>query len=115
MAPGSGFCGDFGGCRHADLDAKRTRLLREAKAIARLSHPNVVVVYDVGTYQDQVFIAMELVDGLTATRWRDVKKPKWKEVLQVFIAAGDLAWWRRPWPGSTHSKRKSSRRSTERT
>jgi tetratricopeptide (TPR) repeat protein/tRNA A-37 threonylcarbamoyl transferase component Bud32 len=77
------------GRKGADLDAKRTRLLREAKAIARLSHPNVVVVYDVGTFQDQVFIAMELVDGLTATRWRDVKKPKWKEVLQVFIAAGE--------------------------
>jgi tetratricopeptide (TPR) repeat protein/tRNA A-37 threonylcarbamoyl transferase component Bud32 len=77
------------GRKGADLDAKRTRLLREAKAIARLSHPNVVVVYDVGTFQDQVFISMELVDGLTATRWRDAKKPKWKEVLQVFIAAGE--------------------------
>jgi tetratricopeptide (TPR) repeat protein/tRNA A-37 threonylcarbamoyl transferase component Bud32 len=72
-----------------DLDAKRTRLLREAKAIARLSHPNVVVVYDVGTYQDQVFIAMELVDGMTAIRWRDTRKPSWREVLKVFIAAGE--------------------------
>jgi tetratricopeptide (TPR) repeat protein/tRNA A-37 threonylcarbamoyl transferase component Bud32 len=77
------------GRKGADLDAKRTRLLREAKAIARLSHPNVVVVYDVGTFQDQVFISMELVDGLTATRWRDAKKPTWKEVLRVFIAAGE--------------------------
>jgi tetratricopeptide (TPR) repeat protein/tRNA A-37 threonylcarbamoyl transferase component Bud32 len=72
-----------------DLDAKRTRLLREAKAIARLSHPSVVVVYDVGTYQDQVFIAMELVDGMTAIRWRDTRKPSWKEVLRVFIDAGE--------------------------
>jgi tetratricopeptide (TPR) repeat protein/tRNA A-37 threonylcarbamoyl transferase component Bud32 len=72
-----------------DLDAKRTRLLREAKAIARLSHPSVVVVYDVGTYHDQVFIAMELVDGMTAIRWRDTRKPSWREVLRVFIAAGE--------------------------
>jgi tetratricopeptide (TPR) repeat protein/tRNA A-37 threonylcarbamoyl transferase component Bud32 len=72
-----------------DLDAKRTRLLREAKAIARLSHPSVVVVYDVGTFQDQVFIAMELVDGMTAIRWRDTRKPSWKEVLRVFIDAGE--------------------------
>jgi tetratricopeptide (TPR) repeat protein/tRNA A-37 threonylcarbamoyl transferase component Bud32 len=72
-----------------DLDAKRMRLLREAKAIARLSHPSVVVVYDVGTYHDQVFIAMELVDGMTALRWRDARKPSWKEILRVFIAAGE--------------------------
>ena len=75
--------------RGEDLDAKRTRLLREAKAIARLSHPSVVVVYDVGTFQDQVFIAMELVDGMTAIRWRDTRKPSWREVLKVFIAAGE--------------------------
>jgi eukaryotic-like serine/threonine-protein kinase len=75
--------------RGEDIDAKRTRLLREAKAIARLSHPSVVVVYDVGTYQDQVFIAMELVEGMTAIRWRDTRKPSWREVLKVFIAAGE--------------------------
>ncbi|HVR01710.1 MAG TPA: serine/threonine-protein kinase, partial [Polyangia bacterium] len=72
-----------------DVDAKRTRLLREAKAIARLSHPAVVVVYDVGTFQDQVFIAMELVDGMTAMRWRATRNPSWKEVLRVFIEAGE--------------------------
>jgi tetratricopeptide (TPR) repeat protein/tRNA A-37 threonylcarbamoyl transferase component Bud32 len=77
------------GRKGTDLDAKRQRLLREAKAIARLSHPSVVVVYDVGTYQDQVFIAMELVDGMTATRWRDTAKPTWKQVLEVFKAAGE--------------------------
>ena len=44
------------------------RLLKEAKAIARLSHPNVVVVHDAGTIDDRVFIAMEFVDGQTVGR-----------------------------------------------
>src|SRR5438477_11269546 len=45
----------------------RQRTLREAQAIARLSHPNVVVVFDVGTLQEQVFIAMDFVEGNTVT------------------------------------------------
>src|SRR5512143_588004 len=45
--------------------AGRARMMREAQATARLSHPNVVAVYDVGPIGEQVFIAMELVDGAT--------------------------------------------------
>jgi tetratricopeptide (TPR) repeat protein/tRNA A-37 threonylcarbamoyl transferase component Bud32 len=71
-----------------NLDEKRARLLREAKSMARLSHPNVVTVYDVGTFEDQVFIAMELVDGITVTRWRELVPRTWKEVLEIFMAAG---------------------------
>src|SRR5215467_5449218 len=66
----------------------RARTLREAQAIARLSHPNVVVVYDVGTFQDQVFIAMEFVDGETVTLWLETRARRWQEVLKVFLAAG---------------------------
>jgi serine/threonine protein kinase/tetratricopeptide (TPR) repeat protein len=66
----------------------RQRTLREAQAIARLSHPNVVVVYDVGTFKDQVFIAMEFVDGNTVTYWVQAETRTWQEVLKVFIAAG---------------------------
>ena len=46
-------------------DEARSRLLREAQAMARIDHPNVVRVHDVGTFRDQVFIAMEFVDGGT--------------------------------------------------
>ena len=66
----------------------RQRTLREAQAIARLSHPNVVVVYDVGTFEDKVFIAMEFVDGNTVTFWLEQQPRTWQEVLRVFIAAG---------------------------
>ncbi|HET6281238.1 MAG TPA: serine/threonine-protein kinase, partial [Polyangia bacterium] len=66
----------------------RARILREAQAIAKLSHPNVVVVYDVGTFQDQVFIAMEFLEGHTVGYWLHAKERTWKEVVRVFLAAG---------------------------
>jgi serine/threonine protein kinase/tetratricopeptide (TPR) repeat protein len=66
----------------------RQRTLREAQAIARLSHPNVVVVFDVGTYEDQVFIAMEFVEGNTATYWLQAAERSWPDILNVFLAAG---------------------------
>jgi tetratricopeptide (TPR) repeat protein/predicted Ser/Thr protein kinase len=67
---------------------KRARLLREAQAMARLTHPNVVAIYDVGTFEDQVFIAMELIDGETLGDWLKRARPSWPEVVQIFIAAG---------------------------
>jgi len=72
----------------AALADGKTRLLREAQAIARLSHPNVVVVYDVGTFNDSVFIAMEFVEGHTVGYWLEARPRKIKEVLDVFMAAG---------------------------
>src|SRR4029077_18095971 len=64
------------------------RMLREAKAIAKLSHPNVIVVYDVGPFDDRVFIAMEFVEGHTLNYWIHAKPRHWSETLPVFIAAG---------------------------
>jgi serine/threonine protein kinase/tetratricopeptide (TPR) repeat protein len=66
----------------------RQRTMREAQAIARLSHPNVVVVYDVGAFEDQVFIAMEFVDGNTVTYWLQARERTWEEILKVFLSAG---------------------------
>src|SRR6266545_1888173 len=66
----------------------RQRTLREAQAIARLSHTNVVVVYDVGTFRDQVFIAMEFVEGNTVSYWVESQSRSWQEVVKVFMAAG---------------------------
>ena len=66
----------------------RSRLLREAQAIAKLSHPNVVGVYDVGTFEDSVFIAMELIDGHTVGYWLQEAPRTWREILAIFQAAG---------------------------
>jgi eukaryotic-like serine/threonine-protein kinase len=74
---------------HADASSRgRTRLLREAKAIASLTHPNIVTVHDVGTYQGRVFVAMEFVDGVTFRQWRQAKQRPWREVADVLRAAG---------------------------
>ncbi len=66
----------------------QARLVREAQALARLSHPNVIAVYDVGTHEAGVFVAMELVDGQTLRAWRKALQRPWREVLEVFLAAG---------------------------
>ena len=64
------------------------RLLREAQAMARLSHPNVIPVHDVGTLDGQVFIAMEFVEGQTLAHWLKEAPRTAREVLEVFIQAG---------------------------
>ncbi|MFZ6178197.1 protein kinase domain-containing protein [Nannocystis pusilla] len=73
---------------NASLDA-RARLLREAKSLARLSHPSVVGVHDVGTYGDHIFLAMEFVAGRTLTAWLKEQPRRWPEVLAVMRSAGE--------------------------
>jgi tetratricopeptide (TPR) repeat protein len=72
----------------ATLATARARLLREAKAIARLSHPNVVVVHDAGEIEDRVFLAMEFVDGVTLAEWLEAQPRSLDEICQAFTAAG---------------------------
>jgi tetratricopeptide (TPR) repeat protein/predicted Ser/Thr protein kinase len=71
-----------------DPSENRSRLLREAQAIAKLSHPNVVVMFDVGTFNDRVFLAMEFVDGYTLGSWLEAKARGWPEIIATFAAAG---------------------------
>jgi serine/threonine-protein kinase len=69
-------------------ERSRSRLLGEAKAIAKLRHPNVVVVHDAGTIDNRVFLAMEHVDGQTLAAWLAERPRARREILQVFVAAG---------------------------
>ncbi len=71
----------------SEADA-RARLLREAQAMARLSHPNIVSVHEVGTHHKQVYIAMEFVHGVTLGTWLKKQVRPWREVVEVFRQAG---------------------------
>jgi tetratricopeptide (TPR) repeat protein len=75
-------------CGQSSDAQARVRLLREAQAIAKLSHPNVVVVFDVGTFRDSVFIAMEFVEGNTVGYWLQAAPRSRVDILKVFKAAG---------------------------
>jgi eukaryotic-like serine/threonine-protein kinase len=68
-------------------DSQRVRLLREARAAAQISHPNVIAVFDAGVADGEVFMAMELIRGATLRQWLAVERT-WREVLAAGIAAG---------------------------
>lgn len=72
----------------SDHSHARARLLREAKALAQLSHPNVVQVYDVGEWGGLDFIALEFVQGQTLRTWLSERPRSWREICQVFAQAG---------------------------
>ncbi len=65
----------------------RARVLREAQSLARLAHPNVVPVYDVGTEFDVLWVAMQRVEGPTLAQWLDTR-PSWRAVVDAFVQAG---------------------------
>jgi predicted Ser/Thr protein kinase len=71
---------------HGDEASKR--LLREARAMARLTHANVITVHEVGSASGRDFIAMELVDGTTLAEWLRATPRKPAEVIDAFLAAG---------------------------
>ncbi len=73
--------GDDHGVAHA-------RLLREAQSVARVSHPNVVAVHQVGTIREQVYLVMEYVDGGTLREWVAAATRSCPQVLEVYRQAG---------------------------
>ena len=91
--------------RANDSSRGTVRMRREAQAMARVSHPNVVQIYEVGQYEGQLFIAMEFMQGQTLDAWlvdgvedgapdgsadRPAQAPprSWREILDVHVQAG---------------------------
>jgi hypothetical protein len=70
------------------LDEARSRLLREAQAMAQVSHPNVVAIHDVGRFEEQVFLAMEYVSRGTLLGYLHESARPWREVTELCLQAG---------------------------
>jgi tetratricopeptide (TPR) repeat protein len=71
----------------------RARFLREAQALAQISHPNVVAVFDLGPWGDEVYLAMEFVEGRELAAFLDELPPatdkrRWPRVLEIFRQIG---------------------------
>lgn len=67
---------------------QRRRVLREAQAMAQISHPNVIHAYEVGEVDDQVFLAMEYVEGTTLAVWQRQAGRPWDDTLRMYLTAG---------------------------
>ena len=63
------------------------RLEREAQAMARLRHPNIATVYDIGLSADRLFVVMELVDGGTLADWLGAERRSWRQIVAVLLQA----------------------------
>ena len=72
---------------HEHPDA-RSRFVREARVMAKLSHPNVVPIYDAGEVDQQAYIVMERIEGDTVANWAKREDPHWHRLVQVFCEAG---------------------------
>jgi tetratricopeptide (TPR) repeat protein/predicted Ser/Thr protein kinase len=71
-----------------DPEISQRRLLREAQAMARLSHPNIVKVHAVGHEHGRIHVAMEFVRGKSLDAWTELTARPWQDVLAVFVQAG---------------------------
>ncbi len=71
----------------SDAD-ERARIVREARLLVTLRHPNVVEVYDAGEHEDQLYVATELVEGEPLDRWMLRPRKSWLDRLGMFVQAG---------------------------
>ncbi len=73
---------------HRPMAKGTERLMREAAAMAKLTHPNVGTVHEVGTHEGMLFIAMEFIDGVTARAWITQAERTPAQIMALYLAAG---------------------------
>ena len=71
-----------------DKPTVRARMIREAQAMARLSNPHVVQIYQVGEHAGGIYVAMEYIDGLTLVEWLKARQRSWHTILRTVCEAG---------------------------
>lgn len=70
-------------------DTSRKQSLREARALARVAHPRVVSVYDVGEADELSYMAMEFVEGQTLRSWQTQERRSFRAILHMYLQAGE--------------------------
>ncbi|MGH1345612.1 MAG: protein kinase domain-containing protein [Nannocystales bacterium] len=69
-------------------DAAREELRHEARAMAQVRSDHVVSVYEVVESHNDLFLVMELVEGVSLSRWLKKRDRPWKEMLELLLQAG---------------------------
>jgi serine/threonine protein kinase/predicted ATPase len=72
---------------HPETDAEQ--LLREARRLARLRHPSIVAVHDVGVHEGQMYVVSDFLDGRDLGKWHRENRPAWQEVARITAAIAD--------------------------
>jgi serine/threonine protein kinase len=72
----------------AERTERRDRALGEAQAMARVNHPNVLALYELGRDRDRPFLALEYVEGSDLAGWLAGTRRSWQAIVEMFAAAG---------------------------
>ncbi len=78
---------DASGSATTTAQRARARLLREAKALARVNHPNVVSVHDANVHGDFVYVAMEYVEGQSLRQWLETTTASLNDKAMLLVQA----------------------------
>lgn len=70
----------------------KKRLIREARTLASIAHPHILPVYDIGEWDGQIFVAMQLVEGTDLRAWLVQQTPDWRTILDRFLQAAKGLW-----------------------